>query len=140
MHARKALQWHAFLNQRVVDLFDLGLAADQPQVTQVARGKRAQRIEVVAVSAGDDDDIRRLWNVRLVQPVGNRIDGDLVGLGKSLGVGELLAVIENVDAKAGGTRDLRELMADVAGANDIELRGRFNGLDVDGHLSPANET
>src|SRR4030095_7653131 len=80
VHARKALEWHAFLNQRVVDLLDLRLAADQTQITQVARGKRTQRIEIVAVSACDDDDISGLRNVRLVQPVRNRIDGDFVGL------------------------------------------------------------
>ena len=44
-----------------------------------------------------------------------------------------------MDAEAGGTRDVRELVADVAGANDVELRGRFNRLDVHRHLSPANE-
>src|SRR5436190_14925030 len=45
-----------------------------------------------------------------------------------------------MDAEAGGARDARELMADVTGAHDVELRGRFYGLDVHRHLSPANKT
>src|SRR6185503_3131109 len=39
VYAREALEWHAFFNQRVVDLLHLGLAADETEVAEVARRK-----------------------------------------------------------------------------------------------------
>jgi hypothetical protein len=41
-----------------------------------------------------------------------------------------------VDAEASGPGDFRELMTDMAGAHDVQLRGRFNGLDIHRHLVP----
>ncbi len=43
--------------ERVVDARDLRAAADEPEVAQLARRERAQRVEVVRVAARDDDDV-----------------------------------------------------------------------------------
>jgi hypothetical protein len=138
--ARETLERHPLFDERVVNLLDLRLAADEADIAQVARRERSKRIEVVAVTARHDDDVRRLRNLRLVQPVWNRIDDHFVGVGKPFRVGELLAIVENMDAEARRTCDSRQLVTDVPGAHDVKLRGRFNGLDIHRHLSPANET
>ena len=41
-----------------------------------------------------------------MQPLGDRLDDDLVGAGEALAVGELLAVVDDVDAEAGVWREL----------------------------------
>src|SRR6266545_4593585 len=47
MDARETLDRHPLLDQRVVDLFHLRLAADETDVPEVARRQRTQRVEVV---------------------------------------------------------------------------------------------
>ena len=51
---REALRVDALADQHVVDARHLGAAADEADVAQVAGDHRAQRVEVVAVAAGDD--------------------------------------------------------------------------------------
>ena len=60
-------------------------------------------------------------------------------VGKALAVGELLAVVDDVHAEADLVRELREVEADVAGADDVELGRRLDRLDVDVHLSAADQ-
>ena len=59
--------------------------------------------------------------------------------GKRSRVGELLAVVDDVDAEADLVRDAREVKADVAGADDVELGRRLDRLDVDVHLAAADQ-
>ena len=47
-------------------------------------------------------------------------DFDRLGAGEALGVGELLAVVDDVDAEAGVGRHARQVPADVSGADDEE--------------------
>ena len=54
-----------------------------------------------------------------------------VGVRKPLAVGEFLAVVDDVDAKADLVREMRQMEADVARANDVQLRRRFDRLDID---------
>ncbi len=54
-------------------------------------------------------------------------------------VGELLTVVDDVQAEADGWRNLTELKADVARAEDVELRRRLDRLDEDVHLSSADQ-
>ena len=60
-------------------------------------------------------------------------------VGKRSRVGELLAIVDDVDAEADLVRQAREVEADVAGADDVELGRRLDRLDVDVHLSAADE-
>ena len=53
-------------------------------------------------------------------------------------VRELLAVVDDVHAEADFVGDPREVEADVAGADDVELGRRLDRLDVDVHLSAAD--
>ena len=57
VHARQRLGRHPVRRQRVVDARDLGAAADQAEVAQLARRQRAQRLEIVGVAARDDHDV-----------------------------------------------------------------------------------
>ena len=81
----------------LADAGDFGAAANQPEVPQVARGERAHGLEIALVSAGDDHDVRRARDVGAMQPLGKRLDDDVFGGGKALAIGELLAVVDDVD-------------------------------------------
>ena len=48
-----------------------------------------------------------------MQPLGDRFDDHLFCAGKAFGVGELLAVVDDVDAKAQLAGEAREVPADV---------------------------
>ena len=67
------------------------------------------------------------------------VDDDLRGLREPLGVRELLAVVDHVDAEADILRDPCEVEADVAGADDVELWRRLDRLDVHIHLAAADQ-
>ena len=67
------------------------------------------------------------------------VGDDLGRVGKALGVRELLAIVDDVDAEADFVRQPREVEADVAGADDVQLGRRLDRLDVDVHLSAADE-
>ena len=58
VHALQAFGRHPFGEQRVVNALHFRLAADQTEIAEVARGERAQCVEIVRVSARDDDDVR----------------------------------------------------------------------------------
>ena len=60
-------------------------------------------------------------------------------VGKRSRVGELLAVVDDVHAEADLVRQPREVEADVAGADDVELGRRLDRLDVDVHLPAADQ-
>ncbi len=79
-------------------------------------------------------------DLRAMQPFGNRLDDDRVSRRESLRVRELLAVVDDVDAKAAVDRRVRQVPADVSGANDVEARRGREGIDVDVHLTSADET
>src|SRR5438067_2226126 len=111
MYALQALGRHALGEQGVVNSLHFRLAADQAEVPKVARGERAQGVEVVRVAACHDDDIRIGRNGRGVQPLGNGIDDHFGGVAKALAAGELLTVVEHVKAEAQRLRQLGEVIA-----------------------------
>ena len=75
----------------------------------------------------------------LRDPGWNVVDNDLIGLRESFAIGELLAVVDHVDAEAHLVRQPREMEADMAGADDVQLGRRLDRLDIDVHLSAADE-
>src|SRR3954471_20266589 len=127
------------LGERAVDARDLGAAADQSEIAQVARRERAQRLEVVGMAAGDDHHVRMRGDIRARDPGRDVIDDDLRGGRKTLGVGELLAIVHDMHAEADLFRDPREMETDVTGADDVELGRGLDGLDVDVHLAAADQ-
>ena len=56
-----------------------------------------------------------------MQPLGDRLD-DHLGGGEALGVGELLTVVDDVQVEPRIAAILREVIADVARADDVEVR------------------
>ena len=64
---------------------------------------------------------------------------DFRGVREALAVGELLAVVHDVDAEADLVGEPREVKPDMAGADDVELGRRLDRLDVDVHLPAADE-
>ena len=126
---------HAVGGERVVDARDLGAAADEPEIAKVARRQRAQRFEVVGVAARHDDDVGVRRELGALDP-GRDVLGHDLGRGrKPLAVRELLAIVHDVDAEADFVGQAREVKADVAGADDVELGRRLDRLDVDVHLA-----
>ena len=97
----------AFLPQRVEDALHLGPAADQADVSQLRRRERAQRVEVVLVAARDDDRVGRGRQLVGLQPRRNVVDDDVDAVAEALGAGELLAIVDDVDAEAGVVRHPR---------------------------------
>ena len=91
-----------------------------PRYSEIAGGERAHRLEIVLMSAGDDGDERGRGNVRCVQPLNERRHHDLVSVRKPLRIGELLAIVDDVDAEPGVDRRAREVLSDVASADDVE--------------------
>ena len=92
------------------------------------------------MAARDDDGVRVRRQVGARDPRGDVLDDDFDGVGKTFPVRKLLAVVDDVNAEADFVRDAREMKADVAGADDVELGRGFDGLDVDVHLAAANQT
>ncbi len=130
---------HAVGDQRVVDARHLRAAADEPEIAEVARRKRPQRLEIVGVAARDDDDVRVRRQRRARDPGGNVFRHDFRGVRKPLAVRELLAIVHDVHAEADLVRQPREMKPDVARADDVELGRWLDRLDVDVHLPAADE-
>ena len=55
-----------------------------------------------------------------VEPGRDVVDDDVDAVAEALGAGELLAVVDDVDAEAGVVRHLADEVADVAGAEDVD--------------------
>src|SRR5205814_5544922 len=125
--------------QRVEDAGDLGAAADQTEVAEVPGGERAERVEVVRVAARNDDDVRGRRQVDPTEPLGDVLDDDGGGHREPLRVGELLAIVDDVNAETGVGGGAREMPADVAAANDVERGSGGNRIDVHVHLAAADE-
>ena len=77
--------------------------------------------------------------MRARDPRRDVVGDDLGRGGEALAVRELLAVVDDVDAEADFVREPREVEADVAGADDVQLGRRLDRLDVDVHLPAADE-
>ena len=74
----------------------------RPRYVRSRAASDAHGVEIVLVPAGHDHGVGRRRQVCCVQPVGDRLDDHFVGIGKALAVGELLAVVDDVDAEPGG--------------------------------------
>src|SRR4029434_3324333 len=59
---------------------------------------------------------------------------------EALLVRELLAVVHDMDAKAGVVRHARDVISDVPGAEDVDVGRRLDGLDEDLHLAAADQS
>ena len=75
-----------------------------------------------------------------MEPLGNRVDDHFLGVGEALRVRELLAVVEHVRAESDRVRETRQVIADMAGADDIQARRRFERFNVDLHLPAADQS
>ena len=74
-----------------------------------------------------------------MQPVGDGLDDDVVGAGKALAVREFFAVVDDVHAKVNRVGEAGEVPPDVTGADDVQARRGLERIDVDVHLSSADE-
>jgi hypothetical protein len=139
VHVIEQLRWQPALDQRVGDADDLGLAADEPEVCERPGHQHAQRLEVGLVAAGDDHRVGGRRQRRLRQPLRDRLDDQFVSAGKALAVGELLPVVEDMNAEAGRLGQVADVAPDVAGADDVEVGGGRERIDVDVHLPAADQ-
>src|SRR5258708_5464225 len=81
--------------------------------------------EIVGVAAREDDGIGVRRQIRARDPRGDVLDDDLDGCREAFRVGELLAIVHDVDAEPDFVSEPRQMEADVAGPDDIQLRGWF---------------
>ena len=139
MDAVEALRRHALFEEHGADARDFGAAADEAEVAQIARCERAHRLEIALVSARDDHDVGGRRNLGAMQPVGDGLDDDVVGAGKALAVSEFFAVVDDVHAKVNRVGEAGEVPPDVTGADDVQARRGLERIDVDVHLSSADE-
>jgi hypothetical protein len=121
MHALKTLGRHPLFSKGVVDTRDLRAAADQPEVFEVARGKRAHCFEIVLMAARHDDDVCRRRQLDPVKPLGDWLDDDF-GAREALRICELLAIVDHVDAESDVCGSVGEVKSDVARAHDEKAR------------------
>ena len=91
------------------------------------------------MAACDDDDVGVRGNGRALHPRGDVVGDDLRRIRKALGVRELLAIVDDMDPEADFVGEPRQVEADVPGADDVQLGRRLDRLDVDVHLSAADE-
>ena len=122
----------------VVDARDLRAAADQAEILEIARRQRAHRFEIVLMAAREDDDVRGRRQVGAVQPLRDGLDDDL-GARKAIGVGELVAIVDDVDVEAGVGRDFGQVPADMPGPDDVQPRRGRKGIDVHVHTPAADQ-
>src|SRR6266545_1873206 len=120
VHVFELFECDAFLHEHVVDAFDFCSTADQTQITQAARGKRAQRVEVVSMAAREDHGVRRGGKCGSLQPLRDVVDRDAGHVRKAVAIGELLAIVHDVHLEAGIVRGAGHELTNVAGAENIE--------------------
>src|SRR5439155_20291789 len=114
--------------------------ADEAEIGQRPRREGGPRLEVVGVATRDDDGVSGRGEADASDPRGDVVDDHFRGRREALGVRELLAVVDDMNAESDFVRDAREVESDMAAADDVQLRRRLDRLDVDVHLSAADET
>ena len=92
------------------------------------------------MAAGDDHGVGVRGQRMLLDPGRDVLDDDVDAFAEAFGVGELLAVVDDVDAEPDVVRHLRDPVADVAGTEDVDVGRRLDGLDEDLHLPAAHQT
>lgn len=97
-----------------------------------------EHVTVLLVAARDDDRVAVLADRHLRHQVVVGPGDRGRSLGKALGGAEARPVVGDGDAEPGEGRDLRQRLADVAGAEDPHGRGR-QGFHEDGHLAAAHQ-
>ena len=123
----------ALFKKRVEDAPHFGFAADQPDVAHRIGDDGSKRVEVVRVSPRDDHGIRRRRQLIVLQPGRNVLDDDVDALAESFLAGELLAVVDDVDAEAGVVRHAGDVVTHVSGAEDEESRIVVDHFHVELH-------
>src|SRR5688572_25088223 len=109
MYPRQALGRHALLEEPREYPADLRPAADQAEISKVARGQRPHRVQVVSVAAGHDHHEGRRGELGAVEPVGDRLGDDFFRAGKALRARELLAIVDDVYAEPRIDREPAEM-------------------------------
>src|SRR5450432_1260457 len=130
----------AFLFQLFVDGNCFPARADHAQIASVQIYRPAQNSHVVAVSAGDNHDVRRLGNMQPPRNVLEIFGDHLAGLGKTFAVGVACAVVHDDDVEAGDASNLVEVVGHVSGAEDVEQCRWKHRLDEHFQGSTANQT
>ena len=99
----------------------------------------AQHTHIVAMAAGDDDDVGRFVGRDLGHCFFEIFGDDLVGLGETFAVRVGFTVVDDGDIESGDAGDLIEAGGDVTGAEDVEIGGRQDGFDEDFERAPTDE-
>ena len=94
------------------------LGADHADVGGIRGSDEPKTRLVVLVAARNTDHVRIGVDGVAVEHLFEAPAGDAVGLGESLGVGELRPVVDHLDREAAHVPDCRERLPDVPGADD----------------------
>ena len=128
-----------FGQQLVVEPRHLGAAANQADVAQVARRERAQRVEIVAMTARHDHRVGGRGNLRLREPGGMSSTTTDAANGKRSVFANAARSSMTCTPKPASCAILAEVVADVAGAEDVDGGRGFDRLDEHFHLPAADQ-
>jgi len=140
VHVLERIGRHRVRGELVVNARHLGAAADEAEVSQLAGRQRPQRFEVVRVPARDDDDVG-VRRERGCAPARAGMSSATISsaAGKRSRFAKLLAIVDDVDPEPDFVGDAREMKANMAGADHVQLGRRLDRLDVHVHLAAADE-
>ena len=129
MYLRQAFPGDALLEEALVNHQGFAAAAEEADVAGAGGEGGFQRHIVKPVAAGGDDDEGVDIEVKVARPVGVRGNDGLAGVGETLGVGEVLAVVHDVDAVAEAMGQVGGGLADVSAADHHQGGGSGEAFD-----------
>jgi len=137
--ALEAFPRNTFLLEFRHNTDDLALGADQGDIARSGGDRQRNTSMSSRWPRVTMNEIRRGVDRQLRKDFLERRGDDLFGLGKTLAVGERLAVVDNGGVETEQARDLGQALRDVAGAKEERAELRFDGFDEDFQLASADQ-
>src|SRR5438270_10188890 len=97
----KQVARHAFFLQFLVDGDNFSFGPDHTDVARRSLDRPAQHTHVVAVTAGDNDNVGRFGRLDVGHGFVEIVGMDFAGIGKTFAVGIALAIVDDYDIETG---------------------------------------
>ena len=119
--------------------FTLALLPISPTIPQIGRHERPQRVEVVRVAARDDHGVRRRRQLVRCSHVGMSSTMTSMPSAKRSAFANFSRSSTTWTRKPASCAIRADVVADVPGAEDVDVRRWLDRLDEDLHLTAADE-